>query len=252
MEHRRLSEHPTRAELLDAYAVPDRSRPWLRMNFVMSADGAATVHGASGPLGGETDRGTLSVLRMLADAVVVGAGTVRAEGYGGLGLDEEARAWRRSRGLGPHPRLVIMTNRLGLSPEMSVFTRAETPPLIITNSEAPADRVEDLQRVADVVRLGKERVDLHAAVGFLDDHGFSQVLCEGGPHLFGALLRDDLVDELCVTLSPKLVAGPSMRIAVTEDELDRPLRLVHTIPDAEGFVLMRYEVERERARRSDG
>ena len=88
---------PTRDELLAAYALPDRDATRVRMNFVQSADGAVTLQGRSGPLGGDTDRAVMRVLRAMADVVIVGAGTVRVEEYGGLGGDDEDAAWRRAR-----------------------------------------------------------------------------------------------------------------------------------------------------------
>ena len=86
---------PTREQLLEAYAIDDRGTPRVRMNFVMSLDGAATLEGRSGGLGDENDRLAMQVLRTLADVVLVGAGTVRVEGDGGLRVDETDAAWRR-------------------------------------------------------------------------------------------------------------------------------------------------------------
>src|SRR6478672_9828393 len=99
---------PSREELLAAYEPPDRTRTRVRLNFVESADGAATLEGRSGPLGGEGDRELMQVLRAMADVIVVGAGTVRVEGYGGLRVDKQDRAWRREQGMPDHPALAIV------------------------------------------------------------------------------------------------------------------------------------------------
>src|SRR5687767_11523842 len=103
---RRLSPEPAGElsddELLAAY--PRGNGPLLRVNMITSLDGAATLEGRSGPLGSPADQDLMKRLRMQADVVVVGAGTVRVEGYGATLLDAEAQAWRVAQGLTPHPR----------------------------------------------------------------------------------------------------------------------------------------------------
>ncbi|NUT58469.1 MAG: pyrimidine reductase family protein, partial [Agromyces sp.] len=108
---------PTREQLLEAYAIDDRATPAVRMNFVMSLDGAVTLEGRSGGLGDEHDRLAMQVLRTLADVVLIGAGTVRVEGYGGLRVGEADAAWRSAHGLAAQPRVAVVSARLDLSPE---------------------------------------------------------------------------------------------------------------------------------------
>jgi riboflavin biosynthesis pyrimidine reductase len=230
---------PTRKELLEAYAIADRGVPAVRMNFVMSLDGAVTIEGRSGGLGDEHDRLAMRVLRTLADVVLVGAGTVRVEGYGGLQVDEADAAWRRAHGLASQPRVAVVSSRLDLGPEHPFFARAVERPIVVTHAAAPSDRRAALAEVADVLVCGDEAVDLAAMLAALAAEGLPQVLCEGGPHLFGALIEADLVGELCLSLSPTLVAGDAGRIARGAPEVEQSMRLVHAIP-AGDLLLLRY------------
>lgn len=231
---------PSRDELLSAYAIPDRSQPTLRLNFVTSADGAATVGGVSGGLGGETDRAAMEVLRAIADVVVVGAGTVRAEGYGGTRVGDDLARWRAERGLRPQPRLATVSRDLDLDPRHPFFSEAVTRPIVVTCAHAPAERRAALGDVADVWECGGDDVDLDDMCTRFAREGLPQTLCEGGPHLFGSLLDAGLVDELCLTLSPTLVGGAAGRILRGASERERRMRLIHALPDDEGFVLLRY------------
>ncbi len=234
-----MSAPVDRDELLEAYAIADRATPRVRMNFVMSLDGAVTLEGRSGGLGDESDRLAMQVLRSLADVVLVGAGTVRVEGYGGLRVDEADAAWRRGHGLDPQPRVAVVSSRLDLSPGHPFFARAAVRPIVVTRASAPSDRRAALAEVADVLVCGDDAVDLRAMIGALAGLGLPQVLCEGGPHLFGSLIEADLVDELCLSLSPMLVAGGAGRIVRGAPEVERRMRLVHAIP-AGDLLLLRY------------
>jgi riboflavin-specific deaminase-like protein len=230
---------PTRDDLLEAYAPADRVTPRVRMNFVVSLDGAVTVDGRSGGLGDPSDRLAMQVLRALADVVLVGAGTVRAEGYGGMRVDDADAAWRSSRGLASQPRIAVVSSRLDLTPEHPFFARATGRPIVVTHEAAPADRRDALAEVADVIACGHDAVDVDVMVRALAERGMPQVLCEGGPHLFGSLIEADLVDELCLSLSPLLVAGEAGRIVRGAPEVERRMRLVHAIP-AGDLLLLRY------------
>ncbi|MDQ7880220.1 pyrimidine reductase family protein [Microbacterium sp. QXD-8] len=231
---------PTRHELFDAYELPGRTESRVRMNFVSSADGAVTLGGQSGALGGATDRTLMQVLRAMADVVVVGAGTVRAEGYGGLQVDADHVEWRRAHGLSDHPALAVVSGGLHLQPEDSVFSQAVVRPLIMTTDAAADVRGDLFQAVAEVVRCGAEALDLTAMLDAFARRGWTQVLCEGGPHLFGALLEAGLVDEVCLTLAPRFVGGKAGRIAQGAAESDRRLSLAGVVTDEDGFVFLRY------------
>jgi riboflavin biosynthesis pyrimidine reductase len=230
---------PATDEVLRRYRVSDRSTPHLRVNFISSLDGAATRDGLSGGLGDDADRLVFDTLRMLTDVILVGAGTVRAEGYGGIRFPDDAVAWRLAHGLPEHPPVAIVSGRLDLDPELGVFTRATTRPIVITHGAAPVQRRAALAEVADVLVCGEAAVDHRLLVAALAERGYPQVLCEGGPGLFGSLLAADGVDELCLTLAPLLESGLAPRIAAGTTATPRRMRLAHALP-AGDTLLLRY------------
>src|SRR6478609_1823042 len=138
---------PSQADLFEAYALPSRTEIRVRINFVESADGAATLDGRSGALGGATDRTLMQVLRTMADVIVVGAGTVRAEGYGGVTVSAEHSAWRTHRGLPAQPALAVVSRHLDLEPDAPFFTEAVGRPVIVTSGAAPVARRRALAAV---------------------------------------------------------------------------------------------------------
>lgn len=211
--------------------------PVLRVNFVSSVDGAATRGGLSGGLGDAADRRYFELLRRVADVVLVGAGTVRAEGYGPMRVSDASAAWREANGLTRHPVFAIVSGSLDLDPASRIFTEAPIRPVLVTTAGRDASAFAD---VADVVQAGEgEHIDAVSAVAALHARGLSRILCEGGPHLFGSLLAADLVDELCVTVEPTLEAGDARRIAAGELPEPRGLRLAHTLRSG-STLLLRY------------
>ncbi|TFD09716.1 pyrimidine reductase family protein [Cryobacterium sp. TMT1-2-2] len=233
------AELPPRAELIKCYRVADRSVPWVRVNFIASLDGAATVDGLSGGLNNADDKLVFDTLRLLTDVILVGAGTVRAEGYGGILLSEDDAAWRVQAGLAAQPPVAIVSGRLDLEPGHPVFVDAATRPIVLTHAAAPADRRAALAAVADVVICGDEAIDPRRLVAELAARGLPQILCEGGPHLFGDLLAADRVDELCLSLAPVLVGGSAGRIAVGEAAATRAMELLHVLR-AGDMLFLRY------------
>jgi riboflavin biosynthesis pyrimidine reductase len=231
------------ADLVAAYDVADRTRPHVRANFVTSLDGAVEVDGVSKALSTDDDSRVFSLLRMISDAVMVGAGTVRVEGYRGLRLGSARQQWRREHGLPENPRLVLITSRLALDPAMPALAEAAVRPLVITHEGAPMEQHAALSEVADVVALGADAVDLAAAVEYLAGQGMPQILSEGGPHLLGALTEADLVDELCLSVAP-LLAGPGAgRITAGLSGAGSPtrhLRLTSLLQSDDGTLLLRY------------
>ncbi|MEV1286405.1 pyrimidine reductase family protein [Micromonospora sp. NPDC049679] len=211
----------------------------LRVNFVTSLDGAAHLDGYSAGLSGGPDKRVFAVLRMLCDALVVGAGTLRHEGYRALRLDDRRRGWRRERGLTEFPTLVVVSGTLDLDPAQAAFAEAPVRPLVLTHAGAPAHRRAALAPVADVLTLGEDALDLPAALRALHERGHRQLLCEGGPALLGALTAADLVDELCLTVSP-LLAGPgASRITTGPPGPPRAMTLRHVLT-ADDVLLLRH------------
>ncbi|MEU9507712.1 pyrimidine reductase family protein [Micromonospora sp. NPDC048170] len=213
-------------------------RPHLRMNFVTSIDGSVAVDGYSAGLSGEPDKRVFGLLRMLCDALLVAAGTLRHEGYRAVRLDERRRAWRRAHGLSAYPTLVVVSGSLDLDPAQAAFADAPVRPVVLTRAGATAP--PGLTEVADVVRCGDDRVDLAAGLAELRRRGLDQVLCEGGPHLFGALTAADLVDEVCLTVAPLLAGAGPGRITAGDPSQVRHLPLRHVLAAADGVLLLRY------------
>jgi riboflavin biosynthesis pyrimidine reductase len=233
-------------QLLAWYAMPDRPEGWVRFNFVASADGAATVQGRSGGLGNAADFRVLHLLRRLADVLLVGAGTIRVEGYGGDLVGEDGRRWRTANGLSPHPPVAVVSGRLDLDPGAPLFTAAVARPIVVTTAQADAARRRELARVADVVDAGEASVDPATAVRVLAERGLVRVLSEGGPTLLGAFQQADAVDDLCLSLSPVMVGGTAPRIAVGSGEHLRHMALAHVL-ESEGLLLLRYVAARPEA-----
>jgi riboflavin biosynthesis pyrimidine reductase len=225
------------ADLTDDELVEALREPVLRVNFVSSVDGAATRDGLSGGLGDPADRRYFELLRRVAEVVLVGAGTVRAEGYGPLRVSDDSAAWRVANGLPPHPVFAIASGSLDLDPGSRIFAEAPVRPIVLTT---PGHDARGFAGLADVVETGAgERIDAASAVAALRARGLTRILCEGGPHLFGALLAADVVDELCVTLEPTLEAGDARRIAAGTLPEPRGLELVHVLRSA-STLLLRY------------
>lgn len=228
------------AELLATYQVSDRSRSHLRANMIASLDGAATHQGLSGGLNGPADKQVFDMLRRLADVVIVGAGTVRAEGYGGLRLDPEDVTWRRAHGLSEHPVFAIVSGSLDLDPESAVFIEAPVRPLLLTHAGSPTAERTRLQQVAEVLVCGQEQFDPVAMRTELLARGLAQMLTEGGPHLLGSFAAAGVLDELCLTISPILEGGEAIRITRDAPVVHTPMRLTHLLR-AKDMVMLRYQ-----------
>jgi len=214
------------------YAYPDGlTAPYVRVNFVTSADGAASMEGRSGGLGSAADRRVFGILRRLADVVLAGAGTVRSENYGG--------ARKPTLGRDTPPPIAVVTGSADLDPAGRLFTETVVPPIILTLGTAPAQRRDALVAAGgDVVVL--ERLTPDLVLAELARRGLHQVLCEGGPMLFGSLVAADAVDELCLTISPLLAGGTAGRIASGPPGTEpRAMELAGALHEA-GTVLLRY------------
>lgn len=230
-------------------APPPGSRTWVRANMVTTLDGAATgSDGVSGAINDDADHRVFRVLRAAADVVLVGAGTVRTEGYTPLSVPDGLGAGRAAAGRAPHLELAIVT-RSGDLPEqitdLSQHPAGTVPPIVLTTTSGaanlrgyPADRV---------VVTGETAVELTVALDALADRGLVRVLAEGGPSLLGDLVDGQHLDELCVTTSPLVVGGPAPRLVTTADYLHRdgvpPARLVHLLHSG-GVLLARWHLGR--------
>jgi riboflavin-specific deaminase-like protein len=201
-----VAEQLTELELKDL-AHPDR--PYLILNFATTLDGRAAINGRSGPIGSATDTEMLQRLRTRVDAVMIGAGTMRAERYGRIVSDPDFRAYREAIGLADDPLAVIVSNRLELPWDAALFTDGGGQVVIFTTSE---DEAPETATPLTVVRH-PEGVELDKALEWLlTEQGIKSVLCEGGPTLHGRLREGGLADELFLTIAPKLAGGEAPRI----------------------------------------
>lgn len=213
---------PDDAEIERLYAYPASDRPWVRSNFVATLDGAAHASdGRSGSLGGDIDTHVFSILRSLADVVVVGAGTARDEGYGPSSVP-----------------IAVVSRRLDVPEALLVPGQ-----IVITTADAPADAMARLVDVVDVIAAGTGSIDWTQVLERLAARGLNRVLCEGGPSLHGDLVALDLVDEICLTIAPVLAAGEAPRIAHSPTAVDRPMTLGHAL-DVDGVLLTRWVRDR--------
>ncbi|RDH75237.1 pyrimidine reductase family protein [Mycolicibacterium moriokaense] len=230
--------------LADLYAYPDDLQScWVRGNMIASIDGGATDEGKSGGLGGEGDRAVFALMRQLADVILVGAGTVRAENYSGAQFSPAQRQARQRRGQAEVPPIAVLTNRGQLDHDAKLFTRTEVPPLIITSTAAAADAAAHLGSAAEVISASGPRpdeVDASAALSALAERGLYRVLVEGGPAILGLLIERDLLDDLCLTLAPLLVGGGASRIATGDGRAHTPMRRSHLLSDDAGYLYARY------------
>jgi riboflavin-specific deaminase-like protein len=223
---------------LDFVAHPPDHRPYLVTNFAVTLDGRATLHGRSGPIGSDVDTRMLVCLRTTVDAVMIGAGTMRAERYGRPLADSAKRGRRERRGLSPDPLMVIVSGRLDLPWDAPLFTDPQARVLIFTASDAEAP---DTGANLRLVRHDRA-VDLAEALRHLrEERGVRAVLCEGGPRLHAQLIDGGLVDELFVTHAPKLGGGLGPGIVVDLPELERPVELAWLL-DEDGELFARYRV----------
>jgi riboflavin biosynthesis pyrimidine reductase len=223
---------PTPVDPVDPVAVYGElpvgsDRPAVRLNMIASIDGATAVAGVSGGLGGRADHALFAVLRSLADIVLVAAGTVRAERYGPSSTP-----------------IAVVSRSLRLDWDAPFFTAQIARPTVVTVAQAPAEQLARAAAAADVVVAGDRDVDLATALAALADRGCRAVLAEGGPTLNGQLARAGLLDELCLTLSPRLAGGDAKRI------LNGPplhtgagLRL-RSVCEQDGFLFLRYRPHR--------
>ncbi|WP_019629843.1 dihydrofolate reductase family protein [Actinomadura atramentaria] len=209
-------------ELAAAYAYPER-KPWLRGNMISSLDGAIRYKGNTGALGYDTDWQLMQRLRGLADVVLMGATTIReyTEYPAGAGA------------------LAVVSRSLELDFDGPLFTEAPAPPLIYTCESAPPDRLRAARARAEVLLTGEDSASIPAMLRDLDARGLHRQLCEGGPTVLAEIAAEGFLDELCLTLSPTIVAGAEPRILNGRAIDLQRMTLRHTIRDGD-YLYLRY------------
>ncbi|MFI6694130.1 dihydrofolate reductase family protein [Streptomyces sp. NPDC050433] len=221
------------------YAYP--SRPWIRANMVASLDGASAWKSRSAGLSGRADQALLAVLRALADVILVGAETARREEYGPADAHPNLTAARLAAGLPATPPIAVISRRLELAD--SLLDR-QAPPgsetlVITTRSAPPAGRRSLEDRGLEVIEAGEDDVDVREALRVLGARGMTAVLSEGGPRVLAQLQRHGLLDELCLSIAPRMVAGDAPRIVNGTEEKLTELRLTALL-EADGFLFTRH------------
>jgi riboflavin biosynthesis pyrimidine reductase len=195
------------AEPDEEFWVSDPGYQHVRGVMVASADGAAQAQGRAKGLSGHADEALFAVLRSHADVLLVGAGTARAEHYGGERPTAERVRWRAARGLSQAPPIAVVTASCELDPEGPLFTDTLVRPIVITSTAAPPARVAALGERAEVIIAGTADVDLAVALDALAERGLRRVSCEGGPRLLAQVVAAGRLDELTLSLSPLLIGG---------------------------------------------
>lgn len=219
-------------ELASFYADPPDG---VRANMIFSADGAAAFGGRAGPLSCPVDQQLLKALRGLADVVLVGAGTARAENYGPVRLSDAQRAARQREGRAAPPPIAVIS-RSGELPPM-LLSDPDQPPILVTCAQGAGRRDNDRRRV---LFAGEASVDVARAIALLRAQGMRRILCEGGPTVLDELVEADAVDEICVTIAPKLAASQPVGQRLTS-RLSAPvtMRLEHALVH-DGYLFLKY------------
>jgi 5-amino-6-(5-phosphoribosylamino)uracil reductase len=227
--------------LVDAYRLPPGRS--LRVNFVVSPDGAVAVQGRSAALGSPGDQRVFRALRALADAVLVGHGTASAEGYRPIAPESPVGRLRAALGRSPTGPIAVVSRRASLDPDSRLVTGAVSPTILVTCAAADASRRAALTDAGVTVLVcGEDDVDLPLALDRLAELGHGQVLCEGGPQLLRAALTAGVVDELDLSIAPALV-GEATRLLDAALPAVVPLELRQLLEE-DGVLFTRYAIDR--------
>ena len=216
-------------------------RPFTVANFVSSVDGRATVEGRSGGLGDDGDKAIFRALRREVDAVLVGTGTLVAERYGRILRDPQSRELRGERGLSPEPLACTVTRRGELPLDIPLFAEPEARVVVFTAAEIDITHV---RAQIEVVRLAPEQLTLTAALRHLRrQHGVRALLCEGGPRIFSSLVHEGVVDQLFLTLAPRLVGGRESPAITTGPAHEEPAQMsLDGVLELQGSLFLRYGI----------
>lgn len=225
------------AELAEFYRCPT-DRRWVRANFVATLDGAAQgPDHRSGSISGEADKRVFALIRALADVILVGAGTARAEGYGPAQIRPEFAEIRAAHGhREPTPPIAVVTDSLELPEPLLEDPRT----IVFVPARSRWPRLSEVAERVEVIVSGEEWVDVGQALAALEERGHRRISCEGGPAFFAELVSAGLLDELCLTLSPMLLPGEALR--VTHGPAARePLRMrMAGLLEEDGYLFSRW------------
>ena len=207
-----LGEPLDDAALSALYVALPRDGVWVRANFATSLDGAITgPDGRSGSVNSPADHVVFELLRGLSDVVVVGAGTLRSEGYTALSVANRWQATRSELGLAAALPLVCVSNSGEVPPRLRDAPRGTVLMATHTGSSGLAQSREVLGD-EQVLVCGEEAVDDVRLVAMLADRGWGRILTEGGPHLASSMIAAGVLDEVCLSLTPIVVGGDGPRM----------------------------------------
>lgn len=225
-----------------------RARPYVIASLISTANGRGTLDGTSGRLGDDADRAIFRGLRGVVDAILVGTGTLRDEQYGRAGRSVALRKIRADRGLAEEPTIMIVSRSLALPVQVPLLADPASIVRLFTWTTDPAPA---MGAQVDLCRLGPEYGGLTEVLRVArHTHGIRAIVCEGGPTLFGALVAEDLIDELFLTLSPLYVRDTEHAL-VTGSPLNNPLPMrLLTVLRRRDRIFLRYA--RERAHPPEG
>jgi len=233
-------------DALGPYLDVDRARPrhecWVTGHMVAGLDGTAAVAGRVGALSTEPDQSLFPRVRQIADVVLVGAETVRREGYGPIRLTDRAREQRQRQGMSPTPPVAVVSRSLDLDWSAKAFAEApqDARTILVTCEAADPVRRARAEEVALVIMAGRDRVEPAAALRALADLGHRVVLCEGGPTWLGELVAADRLDELCLSISP-LMGGDPLPVAVTPPGAGLAEFVLRNAMVEDSTLFLRYE-----------
>ena len=231
---------------LTPYLDVDRTQPrhecWVTGHMVAGLDGTAAIHGRVGALSTEPDQDLFRRMRQIADVVMVGAQTVRSEGYAPMRLSEPARAQRRTRGQSEMPPVAVVSRSLDLDWSSQVFAEApeHARTIVITCAGADPQRLAAAEKAATIIIAGDDRVEPAKALQALAGLGYQVVLCEGGPRWLGELVAADRLDELCLSISP-MMGGDALPVSVAPPGADIAQFSLKSTMVADDTLFLRYE-----------
>ena len=237
------------AGVAEAHEWPDAD-VWVRGLMVATADGAARSEvGLSGGISSAGDRLVFGTIRGMADAILVGANTIRTEGYGGMKARPELAARRAASGQRPAPRIAIVTRTGSLDTDAGVFVDSDEPPIVFVPESLPDDKRAELSQASEVISAGIDQVEMSEVITYLARIGLPRIVCEGGPTILGELAAQNLLNELCLTVTPLLAGGAYPNGDRTPRILDSAvlpsppavLSLEHVLED-NGTLFLRYQV----------
>jgi 5-amino-6-(5-phosphoribosylamino)uracil reductase len=229
--------------VLDPAQHAGGDRPHTLVNFVATVDGRTSFLGRSGPIGDEADRQMFHGLRERVDAVMAGTATMRTERYGRMTRDAERRRRRAERGLSPDPLAVVVTRSGDVPFEIPLFAEPEARVVVFTPTDLDTS---GCAAQVDVVALDPGQLTMTTVFRRLaSEYKIRTLLCEGGATVFGALLHEDLVDELFLTVSPRLAGGGTETPITSGPPLPELLHLnLLWALEREGSLFLRYAVSR--------